>query len=111
MPRNSKSRNNNYALITVLSIAYVAGMAVALVLFQVWRKHPEAIAQGIPYHAAVALCPPFILVGSVGGIADSTLTLVLTAGTMVFANGALYAGMAAFAFWAASSFWPRRQGR
>lgn len=109
MPRDSKSRND--ALITVLSIAFVAGMAVALILFQVWRKHPEAMAQGIPYRAAVALCPPFILVGSVGGIADSTLTLVLTAGTMVFGNGALYAGMAAFAFWGVSSFRPKRQGR
>ena len=109
MPRNSKNRND--ALVTVLSIALVAGMAAALILFQVWRKHPTTMSEGIPYHAAVALCPPFILVGSVGGITDSTLALVLTAGTMVFANGALYAGMAAFAFWGVSSFWPKSRGR
>ena len=106
-----KSKSRNDALITILSIAFVAGMAVALVLFQIWRKHPEAMTQGIAYHAAVALCPPFILVGSVGGIADSTPALMLTAGSMVFGNGALYAGMAAFAFWGVSSFWPKRQGR
>ena len=109
MPGDSKRRNDT--LIIVLSVAWVAGMAVALVLFQLWRKHPTAMAEGVSYHAAIALCPPFMLVGSVGGIADSTLTLVLTAGTMVFANGALYAGMAAFAFWGVSSFWPKRQGR
>ena len=109
MPHTSKRSTD--ALITILSIAFVAGMAVALVLFQLWRKHPETMAQGVPYHAAVALCPPFILVTSVGGIADSALTLSLTGGTIVFANGSLYAGMAAFVFWAVSSFWPKGLGR
>jgi len=109
LPRISKNRTD--ALVIILSIAFVAGMAVALVLFQLWRKHTETMTQGIPYHAAVALCPPFILVASVGGITDSALTLSLTGGTIVFANGFLYAGMAAFAFWAVSSFWPKGLGR
>ena len=105
MPRSSKSRTD--ALLTVLSIAFVAGMAVALVLFQLWRTYPEMLVQGVPYRAAIGLCPPFILIGSVGGITDSMLTLVLTGGTIVFANGALYAGMAAFAYWAVSVFMPK----
>jgi hypothetical protein len=109
LPKNSKSRND--ALVTVLSIAFVAGMAVALVLFELWRKHPAAMEQGVAYHAAVAVCPGFILVGSVSGIAESTLELVLTGGTMVFANGALYAGLAAFAFWGVSVFWPKNHWR
>jgi len=109
LPRTSKNRTD--ALVIILSIAFVAGMAVALVLFQLWRRHPETMANGVPYHTAVALCPPFLLVGSVGGITDSALTLLLTGGTIVFANGSLYAGMAAFAFWAVSSFWPKGQSR
>ena len=62
------------------------------------------MAQGIAYHAAVMVCPPFILVSAVGSASDSTLALVLTGGTIVFANGALYAGLAAFVYWAASDF-------
>jgi hypothetical protein len=81
-------------------------MAIALAIVLLWRSHP-AIAQGTTYQLAVALCPPFILVGSVGGITDTTLSLVLTAGIIVFANGSLYAGLAAFAYWAVTTFWPR----
>jgi hypothetical protein len=64
------------------------------------------MAQGTAYQFAVALCPPFILVGSVGGITDTLLSLVLTVGVMVFANGALYAGLAAFVYWALSVLRP-----
>ena len=90
----------------ILSLSFVGGMAIALAITLLWRSHP-AVAQGGAYQLAVALCPPFILVGSVGGITDTTLSLVLTAGIMVFANGALYAGLAAFVYWAIMTFWPR----
>jgi hypothetical protein len=97
LPSSSKARHE--PLIIVLSLTFVAGMAIALAIILLWRGHP-AMAQGTEYQAAVALCPPFILVGSVGGITDTTLSLVLTAGVMVFANGALYSGLAAFVYWA-----------
>ena len=90
----------------VLSLTFVGGMAIALAITLLWRSHP-AVAQGTTYQLAVALCPPFILVGSVGGISDTTLSLVLTAAIMVFANGALYAGLAALVYWAITTFWPR----
>jgi hypothetical protein len=95
------AKNRHDTLIIVLSLTFVAGMAIALLIILLWRSHP-AIAQGVAYQLAVAACPPFILVGSVGGITDTTLSLVLTAGVMIFANGALYAGLAAFVYWALS---------
>jgi hypothetical protein len=104
LPPPSNARHE--PLIIVLSLTFVAGMAIALAITMLWRSHP-ALAQGASYQVAVALCPPFILVGSVGGITDTTLSLVLTAGVMVFANGALYAGLAAFVYWAVTTFWPR----
>lgn len=104
MPSPQKTRHD--ALFIVLSVTFVAGMAIALAIVLLWRSHP-AMAQGGSHQLAVALCPPFILVGSVGGIADTTLSLVLTAGIIVFANGALYAGLAAFVYWAVTTFWPR----
>ena len=91
-----------------MSVSFVSGMAVALVLVYVWLKYPAAITQGAAYHIAVALCPPFLLVRVVSALKDSTLALVLTAGTMVFANGPLYAGLAAFVYWVLSNL--RRQG-
>ena len=107
MPQSSAGRANT--LVVVLSIAVVAGMAVALVLFLAWDKNPAAMGQGVAYDAAVAVCPPFLLVGSVGGITDSDLALIMTGGTIVFSNGALYAGFAAFALWILSSFGRRRR--
>lgn len=104
MPPSSKGRHE--LLIIVLSVTFVAGMAIALAITLLWRSHP-AMAQGMAYELAVALCPPFILVGSVGGITDTTLSLVLTAGIIVFANGSLYAGLAAFVYWAITTFWPK----
>jgi hypothetical protein len=105
LPYKAKTRNDT--LVIVLSVMFVAGMAVAMVLFLLWRNHAAAMSQGVAYHAAVMLCPPFILVGAIGSASDSMLALVLTGGTIVFANGALYAGLAAFVYWAVVTFLPR----
>lgn len=83
-------------------------MAVAMVLFLLWRNHTAAMAQGVAYHTAVMVCPPFILVNAMGSAGDSMLALVLTGGTIIFANGALYAGLGALVYWAVVTFWPRR---
>jgi hypothetical protein len=99
------------ALVIVLSVTLVAGMAVALLLILLWRSHPETITEGIGFRAAIAVCPPFMLVGVVPGVADNTLELVLTTGTIVIANGSLYAGLAAFVYWALSTFRPRSRSR
>ena len=104
---SARAKSHHEALIVVLSLTFVAGMAIALGITVLWRGHP-ALAQGTAYQVAVALCPPFLLVGSVGGITDTTLSLVLTAGVIVFANGFLYAGLAAFVYWAITTFRPQR---
>jgi hypothetical protein len=105
LPRNLKSRDDVF--IIVMSVAFVLGMAVALGLIFFWRSYPAAMTQSTAYHMAVAVCPPFLLVGVFSALADSTFALVLTAGTIVFANGSLYAGVAAFAYWVFVSLWPK----
>ena len=44
---------------------------------------------------ALLICPPFILSVAFGPSPDSDLALTLVAGTIVFANAFLYAGVAA----------------
>lgn len=94
-----KSTKHDERFVILLSVTFVLGMAVALALIFVWRQSPAAMAQTALYHAAVAVCPPFLLVGVFSALEDSTFALVLTAGTIVFANGSLYAGLSAFAYW------------
>ena len=100
MQRSSNNRDDPFVI--VLSVTVVLGMAVALVLIFLWRNHPATMAQSGPYHLAVALCPPFLLTGVVSAMAESALATVLTAGTIVLANGSLYAGLAALVYWALS---------
>ena len=89
----------NDTLTIVMSATLVLGMVVALVLIFLWRSHPATITQSGAYQLAVAICPPFFLVGVVSALADSTLAVVLTGATIVFANGSLYAGIAALVYW------------
>jgi hypothetical protein len=98
--RTPNTRDDTFLI--VMSASFVLGMAVALILVYVWLKHPAAISQSATYHIAVALCPPFLLVRVVSALTDSAPAVVLTAGTIVFANGPLYAGLAAFAYWVLS---------
>lgn len=99
----------NDTLVMVLSGTVVLGMVVALILILLWRNYPATMTQSAIYHLAVALCPPFFLVGVVSALNDSTIAVVLTAGTIVFANGSLYAGLAAFVYWVVTSRAPRRK--
>jgi hypothetical protein len=99
-------RHRYDTLVIVLSVAFVAGMAIAVLLVALWRNRPAAIASDAIFHAAVALCPPFVLVRVVGGMDDTALSLVLTAGTIIMANGSLYAGLSAFGYWGFVTFWP-----
>ncbi len=81
-------------------------MAVALILVLVWRSHPGTMSVGGGYHAALLVCPPFLLVQAVSGLSDNMLALVLATGSIVFANGALYAGLAAFGTWVVKTVRP-----
>ena len=91
----------------MVSVAVVAGMAIALMAILLWTRYPSLVAGGAGMRAAVALCPPFMLVQVVGGTGDTTLGLVITTGTIVVANASLYAGFAAFVYWALTTFWQR----
>jgi hypothetical protein len=90
----SGKSDRRFAMVMVLS--FVLGMAVALGVYLLWRSHagpPQA--QGPFTAAALTICPPFILSFAIGPRPDSELALVLTVGTILFANGCLYAGVAA----------------
>jgi hypothetical protein len=109
LPTSNKSRHGT--LVTVLSFTVVAGMAIAALVLLLWTKYPASVADGAGLRAAVALCPPFMLVHVVGGTNDTTMGLIITAGTIVIANTSLYAGLAAFVYWAITTFKPSNPNR
>lgn len=93
MPENLPKENY---LLTVLSLAFVLGMAVAIGVYLAWSHAVLQPAFHSPGSAiALFFCPPFILSIAVGPTADADLALVLVVGTIVFANAFLYAGVAA----------------
>jgi hypothetical protein len=93
------ARKENH-LVTILSIAIVLGMAVAIAIYLAWSHGmlPPAF-HGAASMAALFLCPPYILSIAVGPTAEADLMVVVTAGAMVFGNGFLYAGFAAGAYY------------
>jgi hypothetical protein len=107
MSTHSSKRDD--AFIIVLCVALVLGMLVGLGLCAVWRYAPSAITSQMRI-AAVAICPPFLLAGILEATTDSTLALIMTVGTIVFANAFLYGGLASFAYFLMRLFL-RRPGR
>ena len=102
-------KNRHEALIIVLSVAVVAGMAIAILLLFLWRENPSAVAGGAGLNVAVTICPPFMLVHIARELDDTALSRLIIAGTVVIANGSLYAGLAAFVMWTMTRVWPRRR--
>ncbi len=95
--RHAAVRENHF--LTVLSLASVLGMAVAIGVYLAWSHGIIAPA----FHSAgsaIALffCPPFILSIAIGPTADANLAQALLVGTIVLANAFLYAGVAAGGF-------------
>ena len=83
-------------LLTVLSVASVLGMAVAIGVYIAWSHGViPAAFQSASSMVALFFCPPFILSLAVGPTADENLAVALTVGAIVFANASLYAGVAA----------------
>jgi hypothetical protein len=74
--------------------SFALGMAMALAVLLLWRSRAGNLQ---PWSAAMPLvvCPPFILSYVIGATPDSIFALVLGVGTIIFANGCLYAGVAA----------------
>jgi hypothetical protein len=102
------SKGRYEALVIIVSVALVAGMAVASLLLLTWKTRPALVAAGSGMRAAVAVCPPFMLVPIIGASDDSALSNVILGATVVLGNGSLYAGLAAFAYWAMETFVPKR---
>ncbi len=81
---------------TVLSLSFLLGMAVALAVYFAWRLNVAGLqVHGFLSAIALTICPPFVLSLVIGPTSDSDLVLVLVVGTIVFANAFLYAGVAA----------------
>ena len=89
-------------LLTTLSVAMVMGMVVALAFCAVWKYHPELLRDSLQY-VALTLCPSFLLFTVLGDF-DNLLAVVLTIGTVVFANGFLYAGASAGLYFVVTRF-------
>jgi len=77
-----------------MGLSFALGVMVALVVFFLWRAHPADFQSWLAA-AALVVCPPFILSYAIGSTPDSAFALVLGVGTILFANGCLYAGVAA----------------
>jgi hypothetical protein len=89
----------------VLSISFILGMGIALVIYFGWRAGVIAAGfHGVLSILALVLCPPFILSYAIGPAVDSDLALTLVVGTIVFANAFLYAGVAAGGYFLATAF-------
>jgi hypothetical protein len=78
----------------VLAASFVVGLAVALAVYLLWQFHavPPQL-QGAFNVVALVLCPPYILSYVHGPNLDTAFAMVLTAGTILLANGFLYAGV------------------
>ena len=100
---SSTSGNRNKPFLTVLFLAFGLGLAVAVALCVVWRYHPDAYSAQARV-AAIAVCPPFLLAAILDATVDNPLALIMTVGTIIFANGFLYAGLASFAYFLTTVF-------
>jgi hypothetical protein len=96
-------------LLTTLSFAMVLGMVVALAFCGVWKFHP-ALLRGSLQYVALTLCPSFLLFTVLGDF-DNLLAVVMTIGTIVLANGFLYAGAAAGLYFVVTRFLVVRKRR
>jgi hypothetical protein len=93
----------------VLSLAFFAGVAIAIGVYAAWLRGilPPALSGGFS-PVALFFCPPYILTIAVGPMADAQLMAVVTASSIVFGNGFLYAGVAAGIYFVAALLMKRK---
>jgi hypothetical protein len=90
----NSSRDDRFLI--VLCFGFLLGMATALGVYFLWRSHAiSAQLDNLFALMALAVCPPYILAAVANATPESAVSLVLVIGTIVFANGFLYAGVAA----------------
>jgi len=90
----SQSTKADRRFVLVMLLSFALGLGVALAVFLFWRSHggnlqPSATAM------ALMVCPPFVLSSVIAATPEAAFALVLGVGTILFANGFLYAGVAA----------------
>jgi len=83
-------------LLVVVALGFLLGMVMALAVYFSWSLHlaPPDL-QSFFRTGALVVCPPFLLAYVLGATTSSDFALVLTVGTIIFANAFLYAGVAA----------------
>ncbi len=96
----------------VLLLSFLLGIAVAVAVYFWWRMEPGSSQ----FHelfsvAALVICPPYILSVAASANPESPLALVLTVGTITFANGFLYAGVAASGYFVLTVLVKKRDAR
>ena len=84
------SAESNRRVWVVIAASFVLGMAVALAVYLLWMSRAANLSA-----AVLVVCPPFILSYAIAAAPDSAFAVVLGVGTIIFANGCLYAGVAA----------------
>ena len=86
-------------LLVVVALGFLLGMVMALAVYFSWSLHllPPDLQSSFR-NGALVICPPFVLVFVLGATTSSDFALVLTVGTIIFANAFLYAGVAAGLF-------------
>ena len=90
------SQKKDQHLLLVLALSFLLGMVMALAVYFSWSLHlvpPDM--QSFFRNGSLVVCPPFLLVYVLGATTSSDFALVLTVGTIIFANAFLYAGVAA----------------
>ena len=108
-PGSPKSKDSYFVI--VLSVTFLFGMAMGVAVYMAWTT--GVVAPGLNHpatDAALLFCPPFILSLTVAPAPDNALAWVLVVGTIVFANGFLYAGVASGVYVVASTILKRRKG-
>jgi hypothetical protein len=98
---HSSTRPSN-ALVAVVSVSLVLGMAVGIGVYFAWRA--GVIPPGVNILSALALllCPPFIMSMAITPMQDTDLGLTLLVGAIVFGNAFLYAGVSALLYFVAT---------
>lgn len=84
------SAGSNRRVVVVMIASFVLGMLVALAVYLSWVSHAANLSAWV-----LIVCPPFILSYAIAAAPDSAFAVVLGVGTIIFANGCLYAGVAA----------------
>ena len=104
---NRKAQSKDDLFLIVACVALIAGIAVAVGVCGLWKYHPAALSGGM-HTLALMACPPFLLAAVSEATSEDTLPTVMTIGTIIFANGFLYAGVTSLAYFFFRTF-QRRQ--